>query len=116
MTDANEWPPLPPKYKWILFAFMVAFIIIVGTYAVLLEHQYTKISIDEAKSLIKTCRITKVYEIGSPSKRTPSRVRTLLERKDGEIMSIEYGARINVLQGVIDDARCSGLRVEGLNE
>lgn len=103
-TDPDDDVPL--LFKWILFGFILAFVLSGIAYVVLLEKQYPHVSIDSGNQLIKSCKVAKVYEVGSPSHRRPHRLRTMFELKDGQIMQTELGMHATVFKAAIDDVDC----------
>lgn len=109
MTNNKNVQPqdgLPSYFKWIMFGFIFVFVTSVITYGILLELRYPIVSIPEGNRLIAECKVTKIYEIGSPSQRRPNRVRTLLDLKDGKTVQTEYGTRLAVFQEAIDGIDC----------
>jgi hypothetical protein len=85
---------------------MLAFVASGIAYAVLLENRHTRVSIDQVNLLIKDCKVSKVYEIGSPSHRRPNRLRTIIELKDGQTLQTELGTHATVFKPAIDSVEC----------
>lgn len=80
-----------------------------GYYIIQSERKYIPVSLNDALHLIKDCKVSKAYGIGSNSHRSPGGLRTVLELKDGRVMKTERNTPISVFEETIDDANCPSL-------
>jgi hypothetical protein len=96
----------PPEFKWAIFSgSMILGVSIIG-FAILQDNRYAAVSVKAANQVIKECKVARVEEIGSPSMRRPSRVRTVIELKDGSVMQTPHGTYFEAHQDAINDTNC----------